>query len=272
MTDSEIAESPGVGIALLVALVLLFVANSAAAEAPSGEKEPAKDEASMGAIVTDRPDFTESSQTVPVGHPQFEMGAGFATTSSSSVFTPANILVRYGVLDTVELRLGTAPVSVDFAEEGEPGVDGLAETTLAAKVAGKVSKGFRVGVIPWTTAANITGEETFSTGAIGTFSLSGDGAVSVAGNVGVGYTFGDGEGAGLEGTGSLAAGIGLPANFGTYLETYAIIPPGTDPIQTYVDTGILYMVTPHLQIDTYLGSRIPEFDEMTAGAGVSFLL
>ena len=63
-------------------------------------------------LVTDRPDFTESSSTVGLGVMQLEMGYTFtyndddATGDKTYSHTVPEILLRYGFLEDVELRLG----------------------------------------------------------------------------------------------------------------------------------------------------------------------
>ncbi|WP_229724529.1 transporter [Winogradskyella forsetii] len=61
-------------------------------------------------IVTDRPDATEASSTVGKGTFQIETGGLFESfeenNTKSENYTYNTILIRYGILDNVELRVG----------------------------------------------------------------------------------------------------------------------------------------------------------------------
>lgn len=60
-----------------------------------------------GRIVTDRPDFTESSIVVPAGSTQIE--SGFTWTredKENSAFGGPEVLIRFGMTERFELRLG----------------------------------------------------------------------------------------------------------------------------------------------------------------------
>ena len=61
-------------------------------------------------IATDRPDFVESSDVVGNRHLQIEMGSPFETTEGDGVEVSTfamPVLLRYGISDSVELRLET---------------------------------------------------------------------------------------------------------------------------------------------------------------------
>jgi len=57
-----------------------------------------------GPIVTDRPDFTESSQVVP--HRRFQLESGATSTWDDVRFEAPELLLRYGVAPGAELRAG----------------------------------------------------------------------------------------------------------------------------------------------------------------------
>ena len=60
-----------------------------------------------GSIVTDRPDFTESSAVVPKKYLQLEQGSFVSKEGSSDIFGSTQWLWRYGFVDGLELRLAT---------------------------------------------------------------------------------------------------------------------------------------------------------------------
>ena len=78
-------------------LVLLAVTLMAAGAAPpTAAEEP---------LVTDRPDFTESSSSVGKGVFQLEGGAGFTRLAGGGeITTLGEVLARWGVAETLELR------------------------------------------------------------------------------------------------------------------------------------------------------------------------
>lgn len=222
-------------------------------------------------LVTDRPDFTESSSAVARSHLQFELGSRVATGAGPTRVAPANVLARYGVARHFELRVGTTPVIAEFPESGGSSVAGLSDATLGAKIAAPVAGGLSVGIIPWGGVSEPTRDAAYSSGAISTIALEGGGAVSFGANVGAGYTFGDGPESGLEGSVSLAAGFELPADFGAFIETYGIVPPG-ETMEVFADGGLTYRVTPTFQLDGYVAVGVPELEAISGGLGVSFLL
>ena len=71
----------------------------------SQEKENA-----LGVLITDRPDATESPNTVPVGYIQVETGTLFESFETNNIktkgFTFNTTLLRIGLLDNLEFRLG----------------------------------------------------------------------------------------------------------------------------------------------------------------------
>jgi len=75
-----------------------------------------EDKSKPAEMITDRPDVTESSSTVPKGSLQVETGAFFESFEDNNIKFESSVfnttLLRYGLLDNLELRLG-----LDFAEE-----------------------------------------------------------------------------------------------------------------------------------------------------------
>ena len=69
-----------------------------------------KSSKSLTPLVTDRPDATEASSTVGKGVFQIESGGLYESFEENSIqlenYTYNTTLLRYGLLDNVELRLG----------------------------------------------------------------------------------------------------------------------------------------------------------------------
>ena len=94
-----------------------------------------------GALITDRPDATESPQTVGQGFLQFETGAFFTRDEDNGLTTEATtfntMLIRYGIFDNFELRVGWNFTETQFEINGmeNPNVlSGLDPLLLGAKV------------------------------------------------------------------------------------------------------------------------------------------
>lgn len=84
--------------------MLLVVAASVA-----GASEP---------MVTDRPDFTESSSTVPRGSIQIEVGFTHERADSAKVDSLGEVLVRWGVLEWLEIRLDLGSYTRASSQQG----------------------------------------------------------------------------------------------------------------------------------------------------------
>jgi len=86
------------------ACVMLFAYAPAAAD-PPGDGDPMDQP-----LVTDRTDFTESTEPIPAGHAQLEAGYTFTFDRENEDrvrdHTAGELLLRIGVVDNFELRIG----------------------------------------------------------------------------------------------------------------------------------------------------------------------
>jgi len=100
-------------------------------------------------IVTDRPDFTESSVVVPKGSVQLESGFTFvrASKTSKSLSGP-ELLFRQGLTERLELRLGLPSFS-RITNSGPSHIDGFGDTYVGAKLQlGPSKDGTEFAIIP----------------------------------------------------------------------------------------------------------------------------
>jgi hypothetical protein len=90
-------------------------------------------------LVTDRPDQTESSTTVPYGSIQIEMGWLYSDEDSDDLETDTfpQALLRYGLTENLELRFGYAGYVWEKAVGSRAGA-------LDAEGSGDLSLGFKV--------------------------------------------------------------------------------------------------------------------------------
>jgi len=88
-------------------------------------------------IITDRPDQTEASTTVPKNSFQIEMGIVSQTSNDNAVtnFSGPSTLLRYGITETVELRLFNQFESNEIElEGGNIKSSGLSDIEIGAKI------------------------------------------------------------------------------------------------------------------------------------------
>lgn len=240
-------------IRLLAGACLLTGPGAAAQTTPGSEPE----------LVTDRPDVTESSVTVPHGRIQVEMGGTTEWTRDARQTTAPDLLARIGVSRWAELRAGLPSYS-----SGAEGGFGRAE--LGAKVASPVGGGWAAGVIAFVTLPTGTGAlrgGSVGGGAVGTWSRSLTERLDLSGNTGAAWS---GSGGGATWSQTLSLGIGLTERMGGFLEGYSEWEPGSAG-QPHVDGGFTFLVVPAVQLDVSAGAGLgPARGRRFLGLGLSF--
>lgn len=233
------------------------------------EDEERGEESPLETLITDRPDFTESSSTVPTGRIQLEAGVQYTRTEfgpiEADTFDGPQALVRYGINDFSELRLGVPNISFTS-------IDDQSETTFGAlsagaKLATSLAPSVRVGVIPFVEVGVETGD--VSGGAIATAAFDLSDSVALGVNAGLTSLEGAGDERILEGSGSVALGVGLTDELSLFVEGYTLVPDGE--FAWFADAGFTYLLTPHLQVDAFGGVELEGVDSIFGGAGVSVL-
>ena len=221
------------------------------------------------ALVTDRPDFTESPLTVAPGRVQLEGGYTFSRLESERSHTVGELLARIGVVDRLEFRLGlnsfvfrSEPDAVDSLPSGRNrSVRGLEDVTLGLKV--EVLR--PPPSMPGLPQLGILAGTTIPTGhsEIGSSGLQ-PGAILAAGwdltewlsaGMNVGYAYPEDENSRFdELSGSLALGFGLTKRLGAFAEWYGIYPlPSDREAANNADAGFTYLLSPGFQLDARLG-------------------
>lgn len=228
-------------------------------------------------IVTDRPDQTESAQTVPKGYLQIETGALFERLSEGKINTEITTfnttLLRMGLLSDLELRLGAdwqqiksfsndqnslqtgmGPLLVglknniisnhngfDFALMGTVFLPGPASKSLETPDSG--------GEIRLLTSKNWT--ENWSIGLNA-------GVVWDGNNTGAAYFY------------TLSSGHSLSNQLGFFIELYGDWPENDTP-NHLIDAGFTYLLNPTLQLDLSGGTAIEGEQEFFISAGISYM-
>jgi len=207
-------------------------------------------------IVTDRPDQTESSTTIPLNSFQFETGAllgnyNFANSSEQLLLIPTTLL-RYGLTERIELRLVEQLVHLKNKQTTEDSF-GLSDLELGAKI--QILKNPAINseiafishlVLP-TGAISLTNE---NLGIVNKLAIS----HGITDFIDLGYNIGYNYFCNEKGyfTYSAALGLGIAKRIGTYFETYGEVVEFNDWISNF-DSGITYLIKDNMQLDFSFG-------------------
>ena len=210
-------------------------------------------------IVTDRPDQTESSSTVPLRSLQIESGIAGERQLKGDLLTfllPTTLL-RYGLTKHIELRVGEQVMYTKLKNSSHE-YFGLTDLELGAKfqILQKESVNTEIAFLSHVVVP--TGTDSFSYEKVVTInklaiSHSINDKLNVGYNIGYDY-FGIGKG---NLTYSVALGIGVSDKIGAYVELYGKIAEFED-FEASFDTGLTYLVMKNLQLDLSLGIGITE--------------
>jgi hypothetical protein len=248
---------------IAAALIVVFHAGSAVADEP---------------LVTDRPDFTESSSSVGRGVLQLEAGATYVDFEGGTrVATLGEVLLRWGIVERLELRF----LLPTYAWEDGRGYDasGFVDTGIGLKYQFKDPRG--AGIIGGMEAAVIA-STTLPT-ASGDFESSQlqPGAVASLGwdlsrDLGLGMNFGiaspvDGDDRFTSLWISAALGIGLTDTTSVFVELFGFDrEEDRGPNTLTFQTGATYLLSDDLQLDLRAARRLSDSGpDLLLGAGVS---
>jgi len=213
-------------------------------------------ESGLSEIITDRPDQTESSTTIPLKSFQIECGVmsgnyNFDNSSQKLLLIPTT-LFRYGLTKNIELRLVEQLISFKNEQTSEENF-GLSDLELGAKI--QILKNPDINaeiafishlVLP-TGAISITNE---NVGTVNKLAISHRLTNFLDLGYNVGYNYFNTEIGYL--TYSVALGTGISKRIGAYVETYGEVVEFTDWISNF-DSGITYLVRENMQLDFSFG-------------------
>ncbi|WGK65722.1 transporter [Croceiramulus getboli] len=230
-------------------------------------------------LITDRPDATEAPNLVQRGFLQIETGTFYEEFENGPVtqkaWTLNTMLLRYGLLDNLELRLGW-----DFQEirteiagtELDNIQSGLQPLLVGAKIGIADRNGFwpQIGLLGHVYLPLSAGQD-FRPETTGVdFRFSFDHSLSersgIAYNIGMQWRDDSPEAAYVY---TLAYGYGLTERLGLYAEIYGDLPEDSSPNHSW-DAGLTYLVNPDLQLDATIGSGITTDQELLLSAGFSY--
>lgn len=240
-------------------------------------------------LITDRPDQTESAYTVPRGLFQIEGGYSYGrgTENGSDLTFQAfpEALLRFGVTDRFELRLGVPGIEVNETDAltGQSDERGLVDAsagfkTLIAEGEGAVPRTAFIGTLFLPTGDDGFSSERADPAFRFVFSNALGESVSIGYNVGM-FWLTEGDAAAELDTGSffdwtVSAGFSATERLGAFVELFGVTRVGGDggarPVNA-LDGGMTYLVTPRLQLDASasigLSSLAPDW---TFGVGASY--
>lgn len=230
-----------------------------------------------GDIITDRPDQTESPFLMPKNFFQIETGFSYSESREDDFLQKEwvynSTLLRYGLLDNLELRLG-----LDFS-----GSKSISETGVENKISGTgpLYTGFKIGVtkekgllpeigflggvfLPFTASKEFKPE---GTGGDFRFAFS----HTLSEKFGLSYNFGvswNGENPLISYLYSTSLGYAFTERLSGFVELYGDLPK-EETGRLSADAGLTYLVSSQLQIDLAGGTGLNTNQDFFIGAGVS---
>lgn len=255
----------------IFALGLLTAVAGAAQEGWSGLEDP---------LVTDRPDFTESTSTVPLGHFQVEGGTTLSRVEDVDSTTFGELLVRIGTGERWETRVGLG--SYARVETPLDEVSGFEDPFVGIKLRFTEDPG---DLAPGQPAASLIVSTSIPAGDEG---LTDDEWVpdaklalaweltprfSLSSNLNYAYAV-DGDDRLHQLGATLSGSLSLTDRVGSYLEWYGFSEETRDgPSTHYVNGGVTFLINNDLQVDARIGTGLNDADPdwfVGVGAGVRF--
>ena len=212
------------------------------------------------AIATDRPDFTETAESVPFGRIQLESGYTFAKVEDERAHTLGELLLRIATGRRTEARIGLNSYSWVRSSSGR--ISGLEDMTLGFKaklMEGADGIGFRrpnVALIGHTTIP--TGsrgfrEDNFQPEAKLCLAWDLADRLALGSNLNYGWASEGGEWFG-QFSGTISFGYSLNDRTGIYLEYFTFVPAGRGgPNASYIDSGMTFLINDDYQLDVRAG-------------------
>lgn len=206
-------------------------------------------------IITDRPDQTEGSTTVPFKSLQIEAGVFFKRSNGIQANNYPSVLWRYGITKSVEFRLLTQfetnkTINNSLQNNGISDLQIGAKIQLFKKENVNTEIAFLSHVIIPSAKRELTNDKL---GTINKLSIS----HLISERMGIGYNvgydfFGTGSG---NLTYSIALGISLSEKIGFYIEPYGEFLEFENHFASF-DTGFTYLLKSNLQLDISYGTGL----------------
>jgi len=228
-------------------------------------------------LITDRPDFTESAFVVGRGTVQLEGGGTYVDFGNETATTLPELLVRWGITRSVELRILTPTYAWIDGPDGSD--SGFLSTALGTKIAlndgdgdgfwGKTGAGIIVATTVPTGSSSVASSAWQPTA---TLSLAWDLSETIGLGTNIGWARPEDDGRRFNTIfGSVAAGFGVAKNTSVFTELI-FFDRETDrgPSTTTFQAGLTYLINPDLQLDIRAARRLSsEGTDLLVGIGAS---
>ena len=226
-------------------------------------------------LTTDRPDFTESTASVQPRRVQLETGYTWEKIGEIETQSWGEILLRIGLSEIAELRLGVN----SFITEIGAGAEGIEDSFVGAKF----EIGPRLGDQPTAkpelavlagttlpTGASDVGADDPQPGALLAAAWTVSERLSLGANLGAIY-LNEPEDSFWEGSFSLALGADLGRGFGAFVEYFVLAPEGSagDPSH-FFDAGLTYLISNDFQLDLRVGAEAGGETDAFLGLGLAY--
>jgi hypothetical protein len=206
-------------------------------------------------IITDRPDQTESSSTIPTGSLQIEMGLVVQTLERNSInaFAGPSTLLRYGITKGLELRIFNQYESFKYDNlYDDYKISGFSDLEVGVKVQLFKHDGVNTEIAFLSHAIIPTAKDGLSNEKVGTINKLSIGH-ELTDKIGLGYNVGYDYVSEIHSfTYSLAMGFALGENFGAYIEQYGVYAE-QGFFESYFDAGLTYLTSDNFQLDVSYG-------------------
>ena len=242
-------------------------------------------------LITDRPDFTESTEAVPAGHVQLELGYTFTYDREGKDrvrnHTAPELLVRIGVFEDFEIRIGWEGYSwSDNQFEGETRGGRRVTREDWSQGAHDLSLGIKYKFFEqngWVPHFGVIAAMTMPSGSAGVSSGDVDPELvllwaydvtdnfAVAGNVGFVVPTDDGDRF-FQTTASLSGAFSLTDKLGAYVEYFGFYPNTEDSdCAHFVNAGLTFLINNNFQLDWRIGAGLnEEADDFSTGVGFAW--
>ena len=238
----------------------------------------AQEDSALGALITDRPDATESSTAMPKGFLQIETGTFYESFEENNIktedFTYNTMLMRYGLLDNLELRLGYNYTNSKTRFNGNEieSVTSFSPLLIGFKTRINEEKGIMPEIgflghlyLPFSVNKEIRPK---NTGVDFRFAFSHtlSEKSSLSYNLGAAWENDNAQAAYLY---SVSYGYSFNNKIGAYIEFYGDLPENNKANHLW-DTGLTYLISNNFQLDATIGSSLTKGQDILISAGFSF--
>lgn len=201
-------------------------------------------------ISADRPGASTGTDVMPRFKLQWETGVGFEKDHDANTFTLNNTLLRFGLFENAELRVGTDFLMFNEGEAMEQSY-GISPVSIGIKTRFYEGEGFvpSIGLLTELESPHLGSKDLLPSHLTPSMALlfehGWDNGIWVCYNVGAEW---DGETATPTTFLALGFGFDIAENFGAFVETYNYLHPDEDN-QYLTEFGFSWLVSRRVQLD-----------------------